>query len=40
MDPGDHELVALTRDEGTSGSNGLDTRVGLGDALEALRGEG
>jgi DNA invertase Pin-like site-specific DNA recombinase len=33
-----HELVSLTRDEGISGSNGLDTRVGLGDALEALRG--
>jgi DNA invertase Pin-like site-specific DNA recombinase len=32
-----HELVALTRDEGISGSNGLDTRVGLGDALEAVR---
>src|ERR671923_2832950 len=27
-----HELVALTRDEGISGSNGLDTRVGLGEA--------
>jgi DNA invertase Pin-like site-specific DNA recombinase len=32
-----HELVALTRDEGQSGSNGRDTRLGLGDALEALR---
>jgi hypothetical protein len=32
-----HALVALTRDEGISGSNGLDTRVGLGEALELLR---
>jgi DNA invertase Pin-like site-specific DNA recombinase len=32
-----HKVVCWTRDEGVSGSNGLDTRVGLGDALEALR---
>lgn len=32
-----HRVVLWTRDEGVSGSNGLDTRHGLGDALEALR---
>jgi len=34
---GGHRLVALYRDEGESGSNGLDTREGLADALGALR---
>jgi DNA invertase Pin-like site-specific DNA recombinase len=32
-----HTLVALMRDEGQSGSNGIDTRIGLADALETLR---
>lgn len=32
-----HRLVAMTRDEGQSGSNGIDTRIGLGDALELIR---
>jgi DNA invertase Pin-like site-specific DNA recombinase len=32
-----HKLGTIHRDEGVSGSNGLDTRVGLQDALEALR---
>jgi DNA invertase Pin-like site-specific DNA recombinase len=31
-------LVALHRDEGQSGSNGLDTRTGLSEALVALEG--
>jgi DNA invertase Pin-like site-specific DNA recombinase len=34
-----HKLRAIYRDEGISGSNGIDTRVGLADALAAL-GEG
>ena len=33
---GDH-LVKVFRDEGISGSNGLETRVGLAEALELLR---
>jgi DNA invertase Pin-like site-specific DNA recombinase len=33
----DVRLVAMTRDEGQSGSNGLDTRVGLADALLRLQ---
>lgn len=33
----DHRLVEIHRDEGVSGSNGLDTRVGLADALAAVR---
>lgn len=32
-----HRLVATFRDEGVSGSNGLDARVGLAEALRALR---
>lgn len=32
-----HRLTAVTRDEGISGSNGLDSRIGLGDALGFLR---
>jgi DNA invertase Pin-like site-specific DNA recombinase len=32
-----HRLVTTFIDEGISGSNGLDTRVGLADALRALR---
>ena len=32
-----HRLAALTRDEGISGSNGLDSRRGLGDALAAIK---
>ena len=31
-----HKLVDIFRDEGVSGSNGLGSRVGLADALEAL----
>lgn len=34
-----HEIAALHRDEGISGSNGVDTRLGLADALAEL-GEG
>jgi DNA invertase Pin-like site-specific DNA recombinase len=33
-----HRLVGVERDEGVSGSNGLDTRLGLADALAAIRG--
>jgi len=33
----DHRVVLWTADEGVSGSNGLDARVGLADALRALR---
>jgi hypothetical protein len=32
-----HVLVALTRDEGISGSNGLESRLGLDDAAVVLR---
>lgn len=32
-----HRIVLWARDEGVSGSNGLDGRLGLGEALEALR---
>lgn len=32
-----HELVSIYKDEGISGSNGIDTRIGLADALETLR---
>jgi len=32
-----HKIVALLRDEGISGSNGIDTREALPDALTALR---
>ncbi len=32
-----HKVVLWARDEGVSGSNGLDSRHGLADALEALR---
>lgn len=32
-----HELAGFTRDEGQSGSNGIETRIGLGEALELLR---
>jgi DNA invertase Pin-like site-specific DNA recombinase len=32
-----HRLVGIHRDEGVSGSNGLDTRLGLADALAAVR---
>lgn len=32
-----HRVVAWTSDEGVSGSNGLDGRVGLAEALEAIR---
>ena len=32
-----HRLVGIERDEGVSGSNGLDSRLGLADALAALR---
>jgi len=32
-----HRLVALARDEGVSGSNGLETRIGLADAFDLLR---
>jgi DNA invertase Pin-like site-specific DNA recombinase len=33
-----HRLVEIHRDEGVSGSNGLESRVGLADALAAVRG--
>jgi DNA invertase Pin-like site-specific DNA recombinase len=33
-----HRLIGLARDEGISGSNGLDTRMGLLEALEGIRG--
>jgi DNA invertase Pin-like site-specific DNA recombinase len=33
----DHHVVLVTRDEGLSGSNGIDTRVGLHDALAAVK---
>jgi DNA invertase Pin-like site-specific DNA recombinase len=32
-----HRVVLWTSDEGVSGSNGLDAREGLADALRALR---
>jgi DNA invertase Pin-like site-specific DNA recombinase len=32
-----HRLIGIYRDEGVSGSNGLDTRLGLADALAAVR---
>jgi DNA invertase Pin-like site-specific DNA recombinase len=32
-----HRLAAVYRDEGTSGSNGLDDRVGLAEALDSIR---
>lgn len=32
-----HRIVALTRDEGVSGSNGLANREGLADALDMIR---
>jgi DNA invertase Pin-like site-specific DNA recombinase len=32
-----HRLVEVHRDEGVSGSNGLDARLGLADALQSLR---
>src|SRR5947209_18158524 len=32
-----HRIVQWCADEGVSGSNGLDCRIGLGDAIEALR---
>jgi DNA invertase Pin-like site-specific DNA recombinase len=32
-----HTVAGIFRDEGISGSNGLDTRLGLADALDALR---
>lgn len=32
-----HRIIAVTRDEGVSGSNGLDSRVGLLDAIDLLR---
>lgn len=32
-----HRIVAWTRDEGVSGSNGLDNRIGLPDAVAAVR---
>src|SRR5262245_2781111 len=32
-----HRLVAVHRDEGVSGSNGIDSRVGLPEALAAVR---
>jgi DNA invertase Pin-like site-specific DNA recombinase len=34
-----HRVVAWTRDEGISGSNGLEDRVGLLEALDAVRGK-
>ena len=33
----EHRVVLWTRDEGVSGSNGLDTRVGLADVPEAIK---
>lgn len=33
----DHRVTMWTADEGVSGSNGLDARVGLAEALDALR---
>jgi DNA invertase Pin-like site-specific DNA recombinase len=33
----DHRVVLWARDEGVSGSSGLDTREGLADALDALK---
>ena len=35
-----HRVVATFRDEGVSGANGIDDRVGLPRALEAIRGGG
>jgi DNA invertase Pin-like site-specific DNA recombinase len=32
-----HQIVAVYRDEGISGSNGLETRLGLADALRAIK---
>jgi DNA invertase Pin-like site-specific DNA recombinase len=32
-----HSLVSVARDEGQSGSNGIESRIGLGDALAALK---
>lgn len=32
-----HRLVAIHRDEGISGSNGIETRVGLHEALQAIQ---
>lgn len=32
-----HSITSMYRDEGLSGSNGIETRVGLGGALNALR---
>ena len=32
-----HRIVAWHRDEGASGTNGIDLRIGLGDAIAALR---
>lgn len=32
-----HKVIAVHKDEGISGSNGLDTRIGLADALEDAR---
>lgn len=32
-----HEIVDMFRDEGLSGSNGIDTRIGLADALGVIR---
>jgi DNA invertase Pin-like site-specific DNA recombinase len=31
-----HHVIRVFRDEGISGSNGIETRVGLGEALQAL----
>ncbi len=36
---GGHSLVAVCRDAGVSGSNGLASRVGLADALDMLRAD-
>lgn len=35
--PNGHRLAKVLRDEGISGSNGIETRVGLAEALELLR---
>jgi DNA invertase Pin-like site-specific DNA recombinase len=32
-----HRIVLCCRDEGVSGSNGVDTRVGLAEALAAIK---
>ena len=32
-----HELLSIYKDEGISGSNGIETRIGLADAIDSIR---